>query len=177
MKAAIYKAATYIRVSTKEQTTENQLPEIERFCQAKGWEMGEIYSEEESAWRQGHQRELARLLNDIRRGRRHYDYLVVYALDRLSREGIATMLTLLNSFESADCKVVSIKESWVADAGPLRDMFAAMLAWAARYESDRKSDNTKAGIERKRKTGWSPGRPEGKKDSKPRRRRRKVIYR
>jgi DNA invertase Pin-like site-specific DNA recombinase len=171
------KVAVYIRVSTKEQTTENQLLEIERFCQTRGWEIGKVYSEEESAWSQGHQTQLSRLLKDIRRGPRRYDYLVVFALDRLSRGGVLAMLTLVNSFELADCKVVSIKESWIADSGPMRDVFTSMVAFVARYESDRKSQNTKAGIERKRRTGWTPGRPKGRKDTKPRHRRRVVIQR
>lgn len=170
------KVAVYIRVSTKEQNFDNQLIDIERYCAKQDWEIAQVYAEEESAWRQGHQKELARLLNDIRRGRRRYDYLVVFALDRLSRGGIAVALPLVNSFESAGCKVVSIKEAWIAESGPMHDLFAAIAAWAAKWESDRKSQYTKAGIERKRQTGWTPGRPKGKKDEEPRRRRRVVIY-
>ncbi len=169
------RAAVYIRVSTEEQTAENQLPEIKRFCQARGWEIAQVYAEQESAWQQGHQAQLAELLKDMRRGRRHFDYVVVYALDRLSRAGVLATLTLVNSFENAGCKVISIKENWIADAGPMRDVFTSMVAWTAQYESTRKSQNTKAGIQRKKSTGWTPGRPKGSKDKKKRRRRRVVI--
>ena len=166
------KAAVYIRVSTEEQTAENQLPAIERFCELKGWEIVKVYSENESAWQGGHQAQFAELLKDIRRRGRHYDYVVVYALDRLTRGGALEVLTLLNSFERCNCKVVSISEGWLTDAGPMRDAIAAIVGWAAQYSSDRKSENTKLGIEQKRKTGWTPGRPPGSKDKKPRRRRR-----
>ena len=112
--------ACYLMVSTKKQETDNQLPAIVAWCEAHGYNepRRELYEENESAWTAGHQKELARLLSDLRTGKRRYDYLVVWALDRLSRQGIGATLQLINSFEALGCKVVSIQESWVAESGP-----------------------------------------------------------
>jgi DNA invertase Pin-like site-specific DNA recombinase len=137
----------------------------------------EIYTENESAWQQGHQRELARLLRELRTGRRRYDYLIVFALDRLTRGGIRAIFPLLDSFESLGCKVVSIKENWIPESGALRDVFISMVSWAAEYESERKSQNTKAGLDRARVAGKTLGRPVGKKDKVKRLKKRPVIYR
>lgn len=163
--------AGYLRVSTIGQEVENQLPAIEAWAESHGYTGKRvlIYQENESAWKQGHQKELARLLSDLRTGRRNYDYLVVFALDRLTRGGVRAIFTLLDSFESLGCKVVSIKESWIADGGPLRDVFISMVSWAAQYESERKSQNTKAGLARAVANGKTLGRPKGRKDKEPRR--------
>lgn len=168
--------AAYIRVSTDQQTTENQLPAIRDYCKAHWWPEPEIYAENESAWRQGHQKELARLLRELRTGRRRYDYLIVFALDRLTRGGIRAIFPLLDSFESLGCKVVSIKEDWLSASGPLRDIYIAMISWAANYESERKSQNTKAGQARAVANGKKIGRPVGRRDGKKRLRKRPVIY-
>ena len=165
------KAALYLRVSTTEQNVDNQLPALEAYAESRGWEIVETYRENESAWRAGHQRELARLLADIRGGKRKYDVLLIWALDRLSRQGIGPLLQLINSFEVYGCHVVSVNENWThPDAGPMREMFIAMSAWAAKFESDRRSERTKAGLARAIADGKKLGRPAGKKDKGKRKR-------
>ena len=165
------KAALYLRVSTTEQNVDNQLPALEAYAESRGWQIVETYRENESAWRAGHQRELARLLADIRGGKRKYDVLLIWALDRLSRQGIGPLLQLINSFEVYGCHVVSVNESWThPDAGPMREMFIAMSAWAAKFESDRRSERTKAGLARAIANGKKLGRPVGKKDKGKRKR-------
>lgn len=165
------KAALYLRVSTTEQNVDNQLPALEAYANSRGWQIVETYRENESAWRAGHQRELARLLADIRGGKRKYDVLLIWALDRLSRQGIGPLLQLINSFEVYGCHVVSVNENWThPDAGPMREMFIAMSAWAAKFESDRRSERTKAGLARAIANGKKLGRPAGKKDKGKRKR-------
>ena len=43
------KVALYLRVSSREQHTENQLPPLEQFCKQRGFEIVSIYAENESA--------------------------------------------------------------------------------------------------------------------------------
>ena len=165
------KAALYLRVSTTEQNVDNQLPALEAYANSRGWQIVETYRENESAWRAGHQRELAWLLADIRGGKRKYDVLLIWALDRLSRQGIGPLLQLINSFEVYGCHAVSVNENWThPDAGPMREMFIAMSAWAAKFESDRRSERTKAGLARAIANGKKLGRPAGKKDKGKRKR-------
>jgi DNA invertase Pin-like site-specific DNA recombinase len=65
-----------------------------------------------------------------------------------------------------------MKEPWAAADNPMRDVFLAITAWAAKYESDRKSQNTKIGLAKAIAKGVKLGRPKGRKDDpdKPRRR-------
>jgi len=78
------KVIIYLRVSSAEQTVENQLPALEKWIDALGHKLAEVYAEAESAWRSGHQRELAKLFADL--ARRKADICLVWALDQLSRE-------------------------------------------------------------------------------------------
>ena len=75
------KIGIYCRVSTGDQDTANQLRVLTDWAEQRGFEVVKIYEEEESAWKAGHQRELARLLEDARR--RRFAIVLVWALDRL----------------------------------------------------------------------------------------------
>jgi len=51
---------------------------------------------------------------------------------------VARTFGLVNRIEARGCHVVSMKEPWAAADNPMRDVFLAITAWAAKYESDRK---------------------------------------
>ncbi len=164
------KTCCYLRVSSENQTVGNQIPAIKTWCQSRGYELSEVYSEAESAWKGGHQRELARLLDDVRSGRRKYDILIVWALDRLSRGGSAAILNLVDTFKTFGVKVVSTQEPWTEAPGVAGEIMYAVAGWAARMESERRSERTKAGLVRAVAEGSKLGRPAGSKDKAKRRR-------
>jgi len=72
------KAALYLRVSSKEQHTENQLLPLEEFCKQRGFEIVKVYAENESAWQAGHQHEWAQLMHGAKS--RHFNVVVVWAV-------------------------------------------------------------------------------------------------
>jgi len=173
------KAVLYLRVSTQEQTTDNQMPALRQMAEARGYEIAETFTENESAWKQGHQKELDRARVAAHRG--EYQVLMVWALDRLTRGGIAAILNLVPEFERMGVKVVSYQESWLdgIDANS-RELLMGFIGWIAQMESQRRSERIKAGMERvkstgKTKSGNAVGRPAGKRDSH--RRRRAKTYR
>ena len=164
------RTALYLRVSSTEQSTDNQLPALKSYAASRGWEITGVYSENESAWKAGHQKELAKLLDDLESGRRKYDYLLVWSLDRLTREGIGTLLTLYNRFNRFGCRIVSVKETWTEIPNEMTPIFLAMIGFFAKWESDRRSERTLAGLARAKAQGVKLGRPPGSKDKEPRRR-------
>lgn len=161
------KAALYVRASTNEQQTDNQLPALEDYAERRGFEVIRIYSENETAWKAGHQAELAKLLEDARKGR--FEVVLVWALDRLSREGALAILSLVDKLKKYGAKVISYQESWTEAPGELADILYAITGWVAKMESQRRSERTKAGLERARREG----KPIGKRgpDKKKRKRR------
>ena len=167
------RASIYVRVSTGEQDTANQLSVLKDWAQQRGFEVTGIYGEEESAWKAGHQKELARLLDDARK--RKFDTVLVWALDRLSREGSLAILTLVSKLKTYGVKVISYQESWTEAPGELGELLYALTGWIARMESQRRSERTKAGLARIKAQGKRLGRPSGSKDKRKRKKRQKLI--
>ena len=166
-------AVIYARVSTGEQDADNQIAQLNSWSTSRGWEILGIYRENESAWKNGHQRELAKLLDDARK--RRFDAVLVWALDRLSREGPLAILSLVNRLKNCGVKVISYQESWTEAPGELAELLYALTGWVARMESQRRSERTKAGLARVKAQGKRLGRPPGSKDRRKRRRRQWVT--
>ena len=167
------KASIYVRVSTGTQDTANQLSVLTDWATQRGYEVVKVYTEEESAWRNGHQRELTNLIADARR--RKFRAVLVWALDRLSREGALAILSLVNKLSSCGVKVLSYQESWTEAPGDLAELLYTLTGWVARMESQRRSERTKAGLARVKAQGKRLGRPPGSKDKRLRRRRQHFI--
>jgi len=162
------KVVIYLRVSSNDQTTENQLPALQKWIADRGQELVQVYSENESAWRSGHQRELARLFANLHKWK--VDICLVWALDRLTREGIARIFELINRFRLHGVRVISYQEPWTEQTGPMADLLYAITAWVAEFESSRRSERTKAGLVRAVTQGKRLGRPKDSRDKKKRRR-------
>jgi len=163
------KVCLYCRVSTGDQDPGNQSAVLTGWAGQRGYEVVTVYEEQESAWKAGHQRELARLLDDSRK--RKFDAVLVWALDRLSREGPLAILTLVNRLKIYGVKVLSYQESWTEAPGELGELLYAIAGWVARMESQRRSERTKAGLARVVAQGKKLGRPLGSKDKRKRKRR------
>ncbi len=168
------KVCIYSRVSTGQQDTTNQSVALSEWAKQRGFEVVKVYEEEESAWKSGHQRVLASLITDTRQ--RRFQAVLVWALDRLSREGALAILSLVNRLSSYGVKVLSYQESWTEAPGELAELLYALTGWVARMESQRRSERTKAGLARVKAQGRKLGRPRGSRD-KMKRRRRVIISR
>ena len=162
------KAAIWLRVSTGEQHTDNQLPDLRAYGERRGCEVVKVYQVQESAWRGAHQKALTEVYKDARAGR--FTVLLVWSLDRLSRKGVGPTLEIVNRLSKAGVEVWSLQEPWLETSGELRDLLLAMVGWVAQYESNRRSERTLAGLNRARANGAKLGRPQGSKDKKKRRR-------
>ncbi len=99
------KVCIYSRVSTGQQDTTNQSVVLSEWAKQRGFEVVKVYEEEESAWKSGHQRVLANLIPDTRQ--RRFQAVLVWALDRLSREGSLAILSLVHRLKTFGVKVLS----------------------------------------------------------------------
>ena len=167
------KVCIYSRVSTDNQDPTNQSAVLAGWAGQRGYQVVGNYKERESAWKAGHQRELARLLDDAQK--RNFDAVLVWALDRLSREGPLAILSLVHRLKIYGVRVLSYQESWTEAPGELGELLYAIAGWVARMESQRRSERTKAGLERVKAQGKHLGRPPGSKDRRKRRRRQRLI--
>ncbi len=140
------RAAIYARVSTDQQTYANQTEILTAWAAQRGYNLdaAAIFAESESAWTEGHQKELSRLLSEVRAGR--VKVILVWSLDRLSRQGALAILELVNNLKRWGCKLLSYQEQWTDAPGELGEVLYALAGWVARMESQRRSERTKAGI-------------------------------
>lgn len=154
------KAAVWIRVSTDHQVGDNQVPDLERFAEHHGYEIVERYQLSESAWNGGkdggeYKRTLQRAQSDAWQG--HFSVLIVWALDRLTREGAEGTLRLLRQFRERGCTVVSVQESWLNTSSEAQEILVSFAGWMAEQESRRRSERIKAGLARRRAEGKPVG--------------------
>jgi len=167
------KCALYCRVSTDEQHTENQIAKLTELAAVRGLEIVRIYSENASAWKAGHQIELKRLKADAQK--HLFDTVLVWSLDRLSRQGAATILTLVDTLKYYGVRIISLQEQWTDAPPAVVELLYSVFAWVAKMESERRSERTKAGMDRAKKAGVHCGRPSGSKDAKKRNKRKDKI--
>lgn len=161
------KVAIYARVSTQEQEEKNQLPAIQALIERRGFEPVRIYQEQASAWSAGHQKEFSRLEKDATA--KEFSGLVVWSLDRITREGPGRILQIVEKLEKAGVMVISVQEPWTEAPSEVRPLLLAFYGWAAQMESKRRSERTKAGMLRKKLNGGKIGRRPGSKDRHKRR--------
>jgi putative DNA-invertase from lambdoid prophage Rac len=167
-------AVIYSRVSSgREQATENQTMVLTEWARQRSFELVAVYEEEESAWKAGHQRALAQLLADARKGR--FAIVLVWALDRLSREGSLAILTLVHRLATCGVKVISYQEPWTEVPGEFGELLYSITGWVAKMESQRRSERTKAGLARAIRAGKKLGRPLGVKDKRKRKTKRRLV--
>ena len=164
----------WARVSADDQETGNQLAELRPWAARRGLEVAAEYLVGgASAWKGEHREQLAVALAGARLGK--FDVLLVWALDRLDREGVESTLGLLRRFHEARTPVWSLQEPWTGTADAHRRAAGRDLAWMARAELARHSERVKAGLARRKAEGNKIGRRAGFQDRRPRRRSGRVA--
>ena len=165
------KIAIYARVSKNDesQDPQNQLNPLRDFAKALDGEIVEEYVDLASGGGTADRENFLRMLSDA--DKHKFDLIVVWALDRFSREGIGNTLGYLERLKRNGVALKSLQESWLdtRDEG-LGQLILAIFSWVAEQERKRIVERTKAGLERVRRQGKKLGRRVGSKDSRPRRR-------
>lgn len=151
--------AIYTRCSTKGkgQETANQADQLRSYCQRMGYAVFREYSDYESGGT-SNRTEFKQMFEDA--GKRKFDLLLFWSLDRFSREGLLITVNLLQQLESYGVQYKSFSELYLDSAGIFKDAIVGLIATLARMEKIRISDRVRAGLERSRvKYGRVGGRP------------------
>jgi DNA invertase Pin-like site-specific DNA recombinase len=90
----VKRAALYVRVSTDHQTVENQIAELRRVAERRGWEIVETYKDAGISGAKGRDKRpgLDGMLKDA--SRRKFDVVMAWAIDRLGRSLIDLLDTI-----------------------------------------------------------------------------------
>ena len=158
------KAAVYCRVSTVEQDPENQLQELRRWAETQGYAVVREYIDFASGARR--RERLDDLFDDARH--RRFDVVAIWSLDRLTREGPLPTLLYLHRLNALGVKVYSHQEPYLDPRLPFYESIISLLADIARWERERRSERTRAGLRRAAAQGKHLGRPKGSRDRRKR---------
>lgn len=148
------KAAIYARVSTLDQEPENQLQELRRYVQARGWK-GQEYIDRGISGAKDRRPALDELVRDAMH--RKIDVLICWRLDRLGRN-LRHLVTLLEELQSIGVSFVSLGEG-IDCTTPAGKLQLHILAALAEFERARIAERVKAGLARARARGRRLGRP------------------
>ena len=155
-------AAIYARVSTKDrgQDTANQLIQLRDYCQRQGWQYVEYI--DQASGKTGDRDAFKRLFTDA--SRRLFDVVVVWALDRFTREGVLETFEYIRNLTRYGVQFESYTEAHFRTTGMMAgELMLAITAWIAKQERLRITERVNAGIARARlhgtKSGAAIGRP------------------
>ncbi len=154
------RVAIYARVSTDDrgQDPETQLAQLRAWCAALDHQIVAEYVDHASGGKGADKRsQFAAMLDAAHR--RQFDLLLVWALDRLSREGMIPTIGHLQRLAAAGVAFHSYTEPLLStDNEVVRDIVLAVMASLAKMERQKISERTKAGLERARAKGKRLGR-------------------
>jgi DNA invertase Pin-like site-specific DNA recombinase len=148
------KAAMYARVSTLDQEPENQLRELRRYAEARGWQAVEYVDKGVSGACESRPA-LDELVKAARR--RRFDTLVVWRLDRLGRN-LRHLIMLLDELTALGVGFVSLGEG-IDTSTPAGRLQLHILGAIAEFERARIAERVRLGVARAKAQGKRLGRP------------------
>src|SRR5688572_17963304 len=93
------RAAIYVRVSTDDQTVENQIQALQEIAHRRGWQIAATYSDHGISGAKGRDKRpsLDQMLKDAQR--RRFDVIMAWSVDRLGRS-LADLLSTIQHLEA-----------------------------------------------------------------------------
>jgi DNA invertase Pin-like site-specific DNA recombinase len=159
--AKTLRAAVYLRVSTGEQTVENQRRDLEAAAAQRGWVITATYADEGISGAKGRDKRpgLDAMLKDATRGK--FDVVMSWAVDRMGRS-LPDLVGTLQELHSAKVDLFLHQQAIDTTAPAGRAMFG-MMGVFAEFERSMIQARIKAGLERAkaspRKGAKAIGRP------------------
>lgn len=148
------RVALYARVSTDDQTCENQLRELREYIRRRGWTAAE-YVDHGVSGAKDRRPALDRLVVDVKRHK--VDAVVCWRLDRLGRN-LRHLVLLLDDWQARGVAFVTLGEGIDTSTAAGR-LVAGVLGSIAEFERARIQERIRAGLARAKAQGVRLGRP------------------
>jgi len=149
------KVGIYVRVSTLQQTTENQLLELYEICERNDWTVVEEYNETVSGTKGVDSRsELNRLLKDA--SRKKFEKVVIWSVDRLGRS-MKHLVSVLSQLKDMNVDIYSYKQG-IDTSTTMGASFFHMVGIFSELEHNLRAERQKIGIKRAMAQGVKFGR-------------------
>lgn len=147
----------YLRVSTKEQTTENQLRELRQVAERAGWNIVQVFEDAGISGAKGRDKRPAydALLKAV--ARRQIDLVAAWSVDRLGRS-MQDLVALLEDLRGHGADLYLHQQALDTTTPSGRALFG-MMAVFAEFERAMIQDRVNAGLARAKAQGKRLGRP------------------
>jgi len=151
------RVAFYLRVSTGEQTTENQRRELEQVAKRSGWQVVEIYEDAGISGANGREKRPAfdKLLKDA--SRREFDLVAAWSVDRLGRS-LQHLVAFLGELHALKIDLY-LHQQGIDTTTPAGKAMFQMMGVFAEFERAMIQERVKSGLARARASGQRLGRP------------------
>ncbi len=151
------KVAIYARVSTNDQTTENQVRELTEWAERAGHQVVTIFDDNGVSGAKG--REYRKEFDKLLRGavRREFDLVAAWSVDRLGRS-LQDLVSFLKDLHGANVDLYLHKQALDTTTPSGKAMFQ-MLGVFSEFEREMISERVKAGLARTKAKGTKLGRP------------------
>ena len=151
------RVAIYARVSTHEQTTENQVRALRKWAKRAGHDVVEVFDDNGVSGAKG--RDFREEFNRLIQGavRREFDLVAAWSVDRLGRS-LQDLVSFLQELHQSGVNLYLHQQALDTTTPSGKAMFQ-MMGVFAEFERSMISERVKAGLERARSNGKTLGRP------------------
>ena len=146
--------AIYVRVSTQDQSNENQVHELTQYVELRGLGAFSVY-EDKASGTKTNRPAFQRMMSDVRAGR--VSTVVVWKLDRFSRS-LKDLLTTLEELKSFGAGFIAVQDNLdLTTASGVLMMH--MISAFSQFEASLIKERTLAGLANAKRKGVKFGRP------------------
>ena len=144
----------YTRVSTNNQTIDNQLNVLREVAKLKGYEIVKEYTDEGISGAKGREdrQGFDELIKDATR--KKFDIILCWSVDRLGRN-LSHLVSFLNEIQSVSCDLY-IHQSGLDTSTPMGKMMFQLTGIFAEFERSMISERVRAGQKRSKKKNGRP---------------------
>ncbi len=151
----VKRVAVYARVSTKDQSVDMQLNDLERYTRERGFNVFKIYADNGVSGTKETRPALSELMNDAKK--RKFDTVLVWRFDRFARS-TKHLVTALYEFRSLGIDFISYQEN-IDTSSPLGEAVFTIISAMNKLERDIMAGRVRGGLRKARANGRRLGRP------------------
>ncbi|MBT6051178.1 MAG: recombinase family protein [Candidatus Scalindua sp.] len=149
------RVAIYVRVSTKDQSVDMQLNDIEGYSKERGLNIFNIYKDSGVSGTKETRPALGELMNDAKK--RKFDMVLVWRFDRFARS-TKHLVTALHEFRHLGIDFISFQEN-IDTSSPLGEAIFTIISAMSKLERDIIAERVKGGLRKAKANGKKLGRP------------------
>ncbi len=158
----VKKVAIYVRVSTKDQSVDMQLNDLQRYSKERGLKMFKVYKDNGVSGTKDKRLGLNQLMDDAKK--RKFDIVLVWRFDRFARS-TKHLVNALYEFRNLGIDFISYQEN-IDTSSPLGEAIFTIISAMAKLERDIIAERVRGGLRKAKANGKRLGRPKNEVDTK-----------